>query len=628
MRSLFPAMDKVLRNRFAPRWLVLLMDLSLALLSLALAALLRFDFHVPRHEWIVLRDFLPWFVALRFAGFQAFRTYAGIIRHTGSTDAQRVFWAVSVGSAAFVAANLLASTWQADHKFLVPFSIVAIEWLGSVVALIAVRLMIKWLLMASRRFDGELIQVAIYGAGEAGMMAKRALDRDLATASMKVAAFIDDDPGKVGKKLEGVDILSPQEARRLFQSGRIDRLILAIRNLATEKRRDMVDMALGSGVRSLHVPPVEQWIGGELSAGQLRELRIEDLLGRPAIHIGDSKVPEFIQGQRFVVTGAAGSIGSECVRQILMHKPAALLAVDQAETPMHDLMLELTKLGVMDHVSLQIGDIRDAKQVRDTLTAFQPDVVIHAAAYKHVPMMERQPWQAFETNVVGTLNVLEASIASGASAFLQVSTDKAVNPTSVMGATKRLAELLVMAHDGRTKTRLITTRFGNVLGSNGSVIPLFRAQIAAGGPVTVTDADITRFFMTIPEAVSLILEAGSMGEGGEVFLFDMGEAVRILDLAQKMISLAGLEPGKDIEVQITGMRPGEKLHEELRSQAEDYLPTHHQKIMRVAHKATVPEDLMERIRACAADRANHEAARELLTQSIPEYQSRRVPLDA
>lgn len=628
MKPLFPSIDKWLRNRFAPRWLVLSMDIALALLSLGLAALLRFDFQVPRHEWLVLRDFLPWFVALRLAGFQAFRTYAGIIRHTGSTDAQRVFWAVSVGSAAFVVANLAAASIQADHKFLVPFSIVAIEWLGSVVALIAVRLMIKWVLMASRRFDGELIQVAIYGAGEAGMMAKRALDRDLATASMKVAAFIDDDPGKVGKKLEGVDILSPQEARRLFQSGRIDRLILAIRGLSAEKRREMVDMALAAGVRSLHVPPVEQWIGGELSAGQLRELRIEDLLGRPAIYIGDSKVPGFIQNKRFVVTGAAGSIGSECVRQILMHKPAALLAVDQAETPMHDLMLELTKLGVMDHVSLQIGDIRDAQQVHDTFAEFQPDVVIHAAAYKHVPMMERQPWQAFETNVVGTLNVLEASVAAGASTFLQVSTDKAVNPTSVMGATKRLAELLVMAHHGHAKTRLVTTRFGNVLGSNGSVIPLFRAQIAAGGPVTVTDADITRFFMTIPEAVSLILEAGSMGEGGEVFLFDMGEAVRILDLAKKMISLAGLEPGRDIEVQITGMRPGEKLHEELRSQAEDHLPTHHKKIMRIAHKAVVPQDLTDHIRSCAADRANHQAALDLLTQSIPEYQARAVPLDS
>ena len=626
--ALSPAFDQFLRHRFAPRWLVLALDLCLVLLALVAAALLRFDFQVPEHEWAVLWRFLPWFVGFRLLGFRLFETYAGIIRHTGSADAQRVFWALSLGSIAFVLGNFISAQVQPDHKFLAPFSIVAIEWLSSVVALIAVRLLIKWALMSSRRFDGEWIQVAIFGAGEAGLMAKRAIDRDLATARMRVATFVDDDPGKIGKKLEGVDILSLQEARRLFESGRIHRLIFAVRDLPSEKRRRLVDLALASGVRPLHVPPIEQWIGGELSVGQIRELRIEDLLGRPPIQIDEHLVPSTIRGKRVAVTGAAGSIGSECVRQLMMHKPAQLLAIDQAETPMHDLLLEMTKLGVHSHMDLQIGDVRDARQVHDTLMAFRPDVVVHAAAYKHVPMMEKQPWQAFDTNVVGTLNVLESAISSGAKQFIQVSTDKAVNPTSVMGATKRMAELVVMAHHGSSPTRLITTRFGNVLGSNGSVIPLFRAQIAAGGPVTVTDAEVTRFFMTIPEAVSLILEAGSMGEGGEVFLFDMGEAVRILDLAQKMISLAGLEPGKDIEVQITGMRPGEKMHEELSSQKEDHLPTHHKKIMRVAHRADLPLDLIPRIRACAEDKGNHAAAMELLSNCIPEYVQGSIPLNA
>jgi FlaA1/EpsC-like NDP-sugar epimerase len=309
-----------------------------------------------------------------------------------------------------------------------------------------------------------------------------------------------------------------------------------------------------------------------------------------------------------------------------MHHPSALLAVDQAETPMHDLWVDLNKLGVGDIIDLQVGDIRDAQQVRDTFEEFRPDIVIHAAAYKHVNMMEGQPWQAFETNVVGTLNVIRAAMASGAERFIQVSTDKAVNPTSVMGATKRLAELLVISQVGRSKTQLITTRFGNVLGSNGSVIPLFRAQIAAGGPVTVTDTEITRFFMTIPEAVSLILQAGAMGQGGDVFLFDMGEAVKILDLAHKMIRLSGLEPEKDIEVRITGMRPGEKLHEELRLDQEDLLPTPHQKIMRVAHTAEIPDDLMEAIQAVAARRADHDAALELLQRCLPEYKGQGVNL--
>lgn len=617
--ALWSPFRSLLRTRFAPRWLVLGLDLVWASCALFVAALLRFDFRVPGHEWEVLAKFLPWFWSIRAALFVATRSHAGIIRHTGSRDAMRIFWSVTAGSIAFIGANFIAALLTPSGKYLAPFSILAIEWLGSVVGLIAFRLIVKWIYINSRRSNGEMLQVAIYGAGEAGMMAKRALDRDLATAGMRVLAFIDDDKGKVGKKLEGTDILSAAEARQLFQSGRVDRLILAIRNLPEARRKAMVDLALKHGVRPLHVPPIENWIGGELSAGQIRELKIEDLLGRAPIQLGAEPVKRLIGGKRVAVTGAAGSIGSECVRQILMHHPASLLAVDQAETPMHDLWVDLNKLGVGDIIDLQVGDIRDAQQVRDTFEAFRPDIVIHAAAYKHVNMMEGQPWQAFETNVVGTLNVIEAAMACGAERFIQVSTDKAVNPTSVMGATKRLAELLVISQVGRSKTQLITTRFGNVLGSNGSVIPLFRAQIAAGGPVTVTDAEITRYFMTIPEAVSLILQAGAMGQGGDVFLFDMGEAVKILDLAYKMIRLSGLEPEKDIEVKITGMRPGEKLHEELRLDQEDLLSTPHEKIMRVAHRAEIPGNLLEAIQAVASKRADHSAALELLQGCLPEY---------
>lgn len=624
--SLFARSFHALRQRFAPRWLVLVLDLGLVTCALLAATLLRFDFRVPHHEWMVILDFFPVFLGLRFFTFRVMRTHAGIIRHTGSADALRVFWSVTLGSVAFAALNFFTIQLGWTSTYWAPFSVLAIEWLGSVVCLIAMRLMVKWIYMSSKKFNGEMIQVAIYGAGEAGMMAKRALDRDLSTARMRPTAYIDDDPGKVGKKLEGIDILSSQEAQRLFQSGRVSRLILAIRNLPLERRREMVDMALAHGIRTMNVPPIEQWIGGELSAGQLRELNIEDLLGRPSIRLDENRLMKFVAGRRVAVTGAAGSIGRECVRQLMMHKPESILAIDQAETPMHDLMLEMQSLGVLDRIELQIGDIRDGHQVDETFAMFRPHVVIHAAAYKHVPMMERQPWQAFETNVVGTLNVLESTIACEASAFIQVSTDKAVNPSSVMGATKRLAELLVMAHQGKGSTRLMTTRFGNVLGSNGSVIPLFRSQIAAGGPVTVTDSEMTRYFMTIPEAVSLILEAGAMGEGGEVFLFDMGEAVRILDLAEKMISLSGFRPGQDIVVEITGIRPGEKLHEELSSSHENHLPTHHKKIMRVAHKATVPHDLIHRIRVCAKDRANHDAAVNLLAEIIPEYKTKNLTL--
>jgi len=295
------------------------------------------------------------------------------------------------------------------------------------------------------------------------------------------------------------------------------------------------------------------------------------------------------------------------------------LAIDQAETPLHDLHVELARTGSLESVDLQVGDVRDGDQMVETLVDFQPDVVFHAAAYKHVPLMEKQPWQAFETNVLGTQRALRAAIASGCERFVMISTDKAVNPTSVMGCTKRLAELLVLHEGSRASINCVITRFGNVLGSNGSVIPLFRQQIERGGPITVTDAEVTRYFMTIPEAVSLVLEASAIGEKNNVFVFDMGESVRILDLAKKMVALAGLEAGRDIEVVITGLRPGEKMHEELLSNRESLLPTHHEKIMRAETPGTLTEQDIVAIAELANQKGNHPGTRKLLSQLVPEY---------
>jgi FlaA1/EpsC-like NDP-sugar epimerase len=461
--------------------------------------------------------------------------------------------------------------------------------------------------------------VAIFGAGEAGLIAKHTIDRELGESSMRVVAFIDDDRTKVGKKLEGVDVFNAYEAERLFMRGGVDRVILSIQNLSTERRRSMVDLALKHGVRPLDVPPVDKWINGELSVGQIRELNIEDLLGRTPIALSAEAAQSSILGKRICITGAAGSIGSEIVRQVLIHRPAAVLAIDQAETPLHDLHVELNRTGSQDAVDLQVGDIRDGKQLSETLVAFKPDIVFHAAAYKHVPLMEKQPWQAFETNVLGTHRALRAAIEAGCERFVMISTDKAVNPTSVMGCTKRLAELLVLHEGSKADIRCVITRFGNVLGSNGSVIPLFKQQIERGGPITVTDAEVTRYFMTIPEAVSLVLEASAIGEKNNVFVFDMGESVRILDLANKMIALAGMEAGRDIEVVITGLRPGEKMHEELLSQRESLLPTHHEKIMRAQTPGTLASTDMDAIAALATDQGNHSATRQLLAALIPEY---------
>lgn len=612
-------LKRLLPQSHAPRWIVTGIDLFVAVASLYGAALLRFEFDIPRDEWDVWLAFLPVFIAIRLACALAFRTYAGIIRHTGLADARRLLVANLAGSALFAAANFTSALFG-DGTYLIPFSILGIEWLIASGAMVSSRWFVKWLYVYNRRIPGVQTQVAIFGAGEAGLIAKHTIDRELGDASMRVTAFIDDDKSKVGKKLEGVDVFNASEAERLFMSGRIDRVILSIQNLSNERRRQMVDLALKHGVRPLDVPPVDKWINGELSVGQIRELNIEDLLGRKPIALSAQAAASSITGKRICITGAAGSIGSEIVRQILVQRPSAVLAIDQAETPLHDLHVELTRTGSLEAVDLQVGDIRDGDQLQETLIDFKPDLVFHAAAYKHVPLMEKQPWQAFETNVLGTLRTLRAANAAGSERFVMISTDKAVNPTSVMGCTKRLAELLVLHESSEANIHCVITRFGNVLGSNGSVIPLFRQQIERGGPITVTDAEVTRYFMTIPEAVSLVLEASALGEKNNVYVFDMGESVRILDLAHKMVALAGLEVGRDIDVTITGLRPGEKMHEELLSQQESLLPTHHEKIMRAETPGTLTDEDIKAIAELASDKGNHQATVQLLTKLIPEYQ--------
>ena len=612
-------LKQLLPQSHAPRWIVTGIDLFIAVTALYGAALLRFEFAIPANEWEVWLHFLPIFLAVRLGCALAFRTYAGIIRHTGLADARRLLVSNLIGTLVFAVANF-AWALQGAGVYLIPFSILGIEWLITTGAMISSRWFVKWLYVYNRRLPGVQTQVAIFGAGEAGLIAKHTIDRELGDSSMRVIAFIDDDKSKVGKKLEGVDVFNASEAERLFQRGRVDRVILSIQNLDSERRRQMVDTALRHGVRPLDVPPVDKWINGELSVGQIQELNIEDLLGRKPIALSAEAAAQSITGKRVCITGAAGSIGSEIVRQVLVQKPSAVLAIDQAETPLHDLHVELTRTGSQDAVDLQVGDIRDGEQLKETLIGFQPDVVFHAAAYKHVPLMEKQPWQAFETNVLGTQRTLQAAIASGCARFVMISTDKAVNPTSVMGCTKRLAELLVLHEGSKANIHTVITRFGNVLGSNGSVIPLFRQQIERGGPITVTDAEVTRYFMTIPEAVSLVLEASALGEKNNVFVFDMGESVRILDLAHKMIALAGLEVDKDIEVVITGLRPGEKLHEELLSQREALLPTHHEKIMRAETPGTLTDEHLAQLAKLASDKGNHQAAIDLLSHLIPEYQ--------
>ena len=582
------------RSQLVPRWVIFCIDLALGTVALGLAYAIRFEFAPPAHELEAARRFLPMFLLIRAFSMVVFRTFAGIIRFSGSRDARRVLLALSMGSVLFLA-QIVASA-SLDLPYPVPLSVLAIELLASSVLLIGFRISVRSIY---ERFQtARPTPVVIFGAGEAGIITKQAIERPSADP-LRVMAFLDDDPAKHGKRIDGATIHPASEARKVLRDIGPKRLIISIQQLAPQRKSEIIDAALDQGIRVMDVPPAQRWIQGELSAGQLRDTRIEDLLGRPVIKLDSAAIAEQVQGSRIMVTGGAGSIGSELVMQALERGGAQVLAIDIAETPLHDLgLLARTRLGDRaNRLTTRIADVRNAEEIQVLMGDFRPDVIYHAAAYKHVPVMEDQPMAAWNTNVMGTATVLEAAIQHQAGTFVLVSTDKAVNPSSIMGASKRMAELVVRSIGEESPVKCVITRFGNVLDSNGSVIPLFRRQIQAGGPLTLTHRDVTRYFMTIPEAVQLVMEAAATSGGHDIFVFDMGERVRIADLAQRMIRLAGLVEGQDIKIEVIGLRPGEKLHEELMSGMENLLPTHHPKILRAARsevdRAAVRQALMD-----------------------------------
>ena len=396
-----------------------------------------------------------------------------------------------------------------------------------------------------------------------------------------------------GARLQGLTIYHTSKLESLIQSESVTQVILAIQSPNEENTKQIVDICLNNNVSVTKVPNPKSWIDGEFSTKQIAKVKIEDLLGRKQIVLDQSKISNELKGKIILVTGAAGSIGSGLVFQIAKYEPKLVVLLDQAESPLYELQNELIYQLPNFNFEIVVGDIRNKDRMLRLFDHFKPQYVFHAAAYKHVPLMENNPSEAIFTNIRGTKILVDLSTEYLVEKFVMISTDKAVNPTNVMGASKRIAEIYAQAANTTSKTKYITTRFGNVLGSNGSVIPLFQKQIEQGGPITLTDERITRFFMTIPEACQLVLEAGSMGEGGEIFVFDMGESVKIIDLAKKMIKLSGLEIGKDIEIKITGLRPGEKLYEELLAKEENTLPTHHPQILKAKTRVEEKEKIQE-----------------------------------
>lgn len=612
----------LLFERTAPRWIIFIIDICICTFSLTLAYLLRFNFSIPSNELERFYTAYPFAIGVRALSFFLAKTYKGIVRYTSSKDAQRIFIVTTLGTAFMVAANFFNTSLLNNELYFIPISIVIIDYFASTFLLISMRVLFKVLYFEWKNPSRAKTSVIIFGAGESGVITKRTLDRD-AGMKYKVLAFIDDDPKRWGSKLEGITIYAPDKLEELLMNGDVAHMIISIQNIPAKRKEEIVETCLKYKTKILNVPPVSSWINGELSFKQIKKIQIEELLERSQIKLDMDNIKKQTIDKIILVTGAAGSIGSEIVRQLSKFNPKKIILVDIAESPLYEMEIEMKNIFHLRSFEIVIADIRNKERMESIFSKYSPNIVYHAAAYKHVPMMEFHPVEAINTNVLGSKIIADLAVKHGVEKFVMVSTDKAVNPTNVMGASKRIAEMYVQSLGEGSKTKFVTTRFGNVLGSNGSVIQFFRHQIEKGGPITVTHPDITRYFMTIPEACQLVLEAGAMGKGGEIFLFDMGQSVKISDLAKKMIQLAGLTLGKDIQIIYTGLRPGEKLFEELLATKENSIPTHNPQIMAGKVREYEYKEVSENINLLIGllNKQDNKEIVKKMKEMIPEFKS-------
>ena len=556
------------------RFIVFLSDMILICLALNLAFLLRFDFSIPAAQLDLFWECLLVVVVVKPLVFVVTGFYNSLWRYASVQDAVEIFKGVTLSSVLAIFAVLFLRQFTP-----IPRSIFVLDWVLLFALLAASRLVWRvWreTYVVGRSSEGP--RTLIIGAGEAGSMLLKEIRRQPHTA-YDVIGFVDDDPEKKGMKLHGVPVLgTSKRLKTLIVTNEIEDIIIAMPSADNKTIRTIVDSCKNTNVTFRTLPSIGELIDGTLNVSQIKNVEIEDLLGRDPVVLDRELIGGYLTGKRVLVTGAAGSIGSEICRQVALFRPEKMILLEQAETPLYEIEKELVARFPGLRILPLIADVRDREKIMSAFDEFTPEVVFHAAAYKHVPMMEYNPAQAVLNNVFGSQNVADAAHRCNARNFVMISTDKAVNPTNVMGASKRAAEIYIQALSRTSRTKFTTVRFGNVLGSNGSVIPLFKEQIAKGGPVTVTDKRIIRYFMTIPEATQLVLQAGSMGSGSEILVLDMGEPVRILDLAEELIRLSGLTPYEDIDIIVTGLRPGEKLFEELLIEGEGILPTAHKKI--------------------------------------------------
>ena len=573
----------------SPRWIIFSIDLFVCVgaWSISLNYWLSL-LQEPISYNQTLYSYIP-VVIVNVALFFATSLYSGIVRFTGSYELARILLISISGTILIYIANEIFFSNVYSR-----FSLFWLTYFFSVaIGLATYRLFIKFGYRYISLQGLTTNNVVIYGAGIPGATVKAAIDRS-ADKNFIIRAFVDERPNYHYKRLDGIPVISPEQFKSLHDKLKIEKLIVASILDNPKSKSDVLEFCIAEGIDIQKIPESEILMGKNISINQFPRLNIEELLGRPPIQLENNTTTESYRDKVILVTGAAGSIGSELCRQLLFCEPRALILCDQAETPLNDLMLSLTAKNNKAELIPFLASVTDGVRMNHLFTKYKPNLLFHAAAYKHVPVMEAFPTEALRVNVSGTRLLADMSVRHGVNKFVMVSSDKAVNPTNVMGASKRLAEMYVqsLASEGNCSTKFITTRFGNVLGSNGSVINRFKAQIEKGGPVTVTHPEINRFFMTVSEACQLVLEAGNMGNGGEVFIFDMGEPVLIADLAKKMISLSGLVPNKEVKIEYCGLRPGEKLYEELLHNKEENTETYHEKIMIARVRVFPYEDLV------------------------------------
>jgi len=605
----------------SPRW-ILLIDLAITANAFILSFIIRLNFQLPEYTVSELTLSGAWVLFIYALSFLIFGSYRGVLRHSSYSELKLLIVASFSAFVFLITVDTIVKIFQL-HWIMIPRLVLVFHFLLTSMVTFAFRMFVKetYSILTKKK---ATVNVFIFGAGDMGQITLEAIRNDKDN-HYNVVGFIDDDPSKWNIILHSLPVMSWEKALETGAHKGVEEIIMAVNSIPSKRKYEITNACLDRGWKLKVMPSVGNWVNGISNKNQIRDIRIEDILGREEIKLNLMQIMEGLENKTILVTGAAGSIGSEIVRQLLKFPIRKILLIDIAESPLYDLQQELLLSHYDVPFEIILADATNEQRMEKVFEMHRPQIVFNAAAYKHVPILEKFPYEAIRVNIGATRIMANLSVKYGVEKFVMVSTDKAVNPTNVMGASKRICEIYIqsMAQLDNIKTSFITTRFGNVLGSNGSVVPLFKKQIERGGPVTVTHKDITRYFMTIPEACQLVLEAGFMGQGGEIFVFDMGEPVKIDDLAKEMIRLAGLKLGEDIEIIYTGLRPGEKLYEELLNSKENTIPTHHEKIM----IAKVREYDFEEVKKNIADLLfalqieNDELLVARMKEMVPEFRS-------